>query len=101
MYHSRGHFAETKVHKEQQIENHGQGDIDPVTARKMSAHERLANEMKQSKIECEALSLGSHPIEGTEYYSQIFSMSSRLVTNKGLVKISGKNIDYVQLLQRN
>jgi hypothetical protein len=101
MYHSRGHFAETKVHKEQQIENHGQGDIDPVTVRKMSAHERLANEMKQSKIECEALSLGSHPIEGTEYYSQAFSMSPRLVTNKGLVKISGKNIDYVQLLQRN
>ena len=101
MYHSRGHFAETKVHKEQQIENHGQGDIDPVTVRKMSAHERLANKMKQSKIECEALSLGSHPIEGTEYYSQTFSMSPRLVTNEGLVKIKGKNIDYVQLLQRN
>ena len=101
MYHSRGHFAETKVHKEQQIENHGQGDIDPVTVRKMSAHERLANEMKQSKIECEALSLGSDPIEDTEYYSQTFSMSPRLVMNKGLVKISGKNIDYVHLLQRN
>ena len=101
MYHSRGHFAETKVHKEQQVENHGHGDIDPVTARNMSTHERLANEMKQSKIECEALSLGSHPIEGTEYYSQTFSMSPILVTNKGLVKISGKNIDYVQLLQRN
>jgi len=101
MYHRRSHFAETKVHKEQQIENHGQGDIDPVTVRKMSAHERLAKKMKQSKIDCEALSLGSHPIEASHYYSQTFSMSPTLVTNKGLVKINGKNIDYVQLLQRN
>lgn len=52
-------------YKEQQIEEYGHGDIDPVTVKKkMSAHERLAEEMKQSKIECEALPLGSHPIEG-------------------------------------
>jgi hypothetical protein len=101
MYPRRSHFAETKVHKEKQIENHGQGNIEPVTVQKMPAHEKLAKEMKQSKIDCEALSLGSHPIEGSHYYSQTFSMSPRLVTNKGLVKISGKNIDYVQLLQRN
>ena len=101
MYHRYSHFAENKVYKEQQIEEYGQGDIDPVTVKKMSAHERLAKEMEQSNIECKALSLGSHPIEGSEYYSQTFSMSPRLVTNKGLVKIKGKNIDYVQLLQRN
>ena len=101
MYKMPSHLAETKVHKEKQIEEYGKGDIDPVTVKKMSAHERLAREMKQSKIECEALSLGSHPIEGSEYYSQTFSMSPRVVTNKGLVKIKGKNIDYIQLLQRN
>jgi hypothetical protein len=95
------HFAENKVSKEQQIEEYGQGDIDPVTVKKMSAHERLAKEIKQSKIECEALSLGSHPIEASEYPSQLFSMSPRLLTNKGLVKIKGKNIDYVQILQMN
>jgi hypothetical protein len=101
MYHRPSHVAETKVHKEQQIGEYGQGDIDSVAMKKMSAHERLAEEMRQSKIECEALSYGSHPIEGSEYYSQTFSMSPRLVTNEGLVKIKGKNIDYVQLLQRN
>jgi hypothetical protein len=101
MYHRHDHFAENKVSKEQQISDYGQGNIDPVTVKKMSAHERLAKEIKQSNIECEALSLGSHPIEGCECYSQTFSMSPRLVTNKGLVKIKGKIIDYVQILQRN
>jgi len=101
MYHGDNHFAENKVSKEQQIEEYSQGDIDPVTVMKMSAHERLAKEIKQSKIECEAIPLGSHPIEASEYYSQTFSMSPRLVTNKGLVKVKGKNIDYVQILQRN
>jgi hypothetical protein len=101
MHHKPSHIAETKVHNEQQVEKYGRGDIDQVTVKKMSAHEKLAEEMKQNKIECEALLLGSHQIECSEYYSQTLSMSPRLVTNKGLVKIKGKNIDYVHLLQRN
>jgi hypothetical protein len=101
MYHRHNHFAEDKVSKEQQISDYGQGNVDPIAVEKMSAHERLAKEIKQSNIECEALSLGSHPIEGCEYYSQTFSMSPRLVTNKGLVKIKGKIMDYVQVLQSN
>ena len=35
------------------------------------------------------------------YYIRNFALSSRLVTNKGLIKITGKNIDYVHVLQRN
>jgi hypothetical protein len=61
----------------------------------------MAEEMKQSQIDCGALPLDSHPIERKQYYSQTFSMSSKFLTNKGLVKIKGKNIDFVQLLQRN
>ena len=61
----------------------------------------MAEEMKQSQIDCEVLALGSHPIERKQYYSQTFPMSPKFVTNKGLVKIRGKNIDFVQLLQKN
>ena len=68
----------------------------------MPEHERLAQEMKASGIECEALPLGSHQLERQEtYYSHSFALSSRLVTNKGLISIMGKNIDCVQVLQRN
>jgi hypothetical protein len=99
--HRTSHFAETKIHKEQQIEEYGHGDIGASIVKKMSAHERLAKEMKQIELDCEALPLGSHPIERSQYCSQTFFMLPRVVTNKGLVKIKGENIDFVHLLHRN
>jgi hypothetical protein len=100
--HKNHHFAQDKSNKEEQkSEEDGYGEIEPVIVRKLSTHEKLAEEMKQSQIGCEALPPGSHPIERKQYYSQTFSMSPKFVTNKGLVKIRGKNIDFVQLLQRN
>jgi hypothetical protein len=95
--HKTTHFTQDKLDKEE----HDQGYIEPVIVKKLSAHEKMAEEMKQSQIDCEALSLGSHPIERKHYYSQTFSMSPKFVTNKGLLEIKGKNIDFVQLLQRN
>ncbi len=100
--HKTHHFAQAKSNKEEQkSEEYGYGDIDPIIVKKLSTHEKLAEEMKQCQIGCEALPLGSHPIERKQYYSQTFSMSPKFVTNKGLVKIRGKNIDFVQLVQRN
>jgi hypothetical protein len=95
--HKTTHFSQAKSDKEE----HDSRDIDPIIITKQSVHEKMAEEMKQSQIDAEALPLGSHPIEHKEYYSQTFSMSPKFVTNKGLVKIKGKNIDFVQLLQRN
>ncbi|HEX6253272.1 MAG TPA: hypothetical protein VFZ55_03530 [Nitrososphaera sp.] len=95
--HKTTHFTQAKSNKEE----HDHGDIDPVIVKKLSAHEKMAEKMKQSQIDCEALQVGSHPIERKQHYSQTFSMSPKFVTNKGLVKIKGKNIDFVQLLQRN
>jgi hypothetical protein len=60
--HRTTHFAETKINKEQQKDN-GHGDVYTFILKKMSAHERLVKEMKQSEIDCKALPLGSHPIE--------------------------------------
>jgi hypothetical protein len=57
--------------------------------------------MKRSGIDCQALEVGSHLIEQKPHYSYMFAHSSRLVTNKGIVKVRGKNIDFVQVLQRN
>ena len=95
--HKSTHFTQAKSDREE----HDSRDIDPIIITKLSAHEKMAEEMKQSNIDAEALPLGSHPIERKQYYSQSFSMSPKFVTNKGLVKIKGKNIDFIQLLQRN
>ncbi|HJU34431.1 MAG TPA: hypothetical protein VJ695_04845 [Nitrososphaera sp.] len=82
-------------------EVHELGDIDPIIIKKLSAHEKMADEIKKSQIDCEPIELGSHPLERKQYYSQTFSMSPKFVTNRGIVKIKGRNIDYIQLLQRN
>ena len=95
--HKSTHFTQAKSDKEE----HDRADIDQIIVKKLSAHEKISEEMKESQIDCEALPLGSHPIERKQYYSQAFSMSPKFITNKGLVKIKGKNIDFVQLLQRN
>jgi len=76
-------------------------DVDPILIKKLSAHEKMAEEIKKNQIDCEALELGSHRLERKQYFSETFSMSPKFVTNKGLVKIKGQNIDFVQLLQRN
>jgi hypothetical protein len=95
--HKINHSTNTKSDKV----GNDHGDIDPIIVKKLSVHEKLAEEMKQSEIDCEPLPLGLQPIERKQYYSHTFSMSPKFVTNKGLVKIRGKNIDFVQLLQRN
>ena len=83
-------------------EEHGQSDAEPIIIKRVPIHEKLAQEIDKSGINCDALRYGSHELEAKEaYYSHSFALSSRLVTNKGLIRISGKNIDFIQILQRN
>jgi hypothetical protein len=88
-------------HSDSHEEEEGQGDIEPVIVERIGPHQKLAAEMKRSGIDCQALEVGSHPIEQKPHYSYLFAHSSRLMTNKGIVKVSGKNIDFVQVLQKN
>jgi hypothetical protein len=91
------HSSHTDSHEE-----HSHGDSEPIIIKRAAAHEKLSQEMKKEGIDCEALPYGSHQLERNEtYYSHSFALSSRLVTNKGLVEIRGKNVDFVQVLQRN
>jgi len=39
-------------------------------------------------------------VEKGDYYSRSFSQTTRMVTNKGSLKVSGKNIDTVQIIQK-
>jgi hypothetical protein len=83
-------------------EEPGHSDIEPLITKRMAVHEKLAQEINKSGIDCEALLYGSQQLEGKEaYYSHSFALSSRLVTNKGMIRVSGKNIDFIQILQRN
>ena len=90
------HFTEGRSGKEEMQYD----EFDATVAKELSLHERMAEELNRSQVNCEALPPGLHPFERKEYYSQNFSMSPRFVTNKGLMKIKNRNIDYIQILQR-
>ena len=47
------------------------------------------------------LEIGSLKIERNSYYSHFFSLTPVLVTNRGCIQVSGKNFDYIQIIQRN
>jgi hypothetical protein len=96
--HKSTHSAQARS-REPEEDDHG--ELDPVIIKQLYAHDKLAEEIKKKGVDCEPVELGSHPLERKQYYSQTFSMSPKFVTNRGLVKIKGLNVDYVQLLQRN
>ena len=72
----------------------------------MNLNEILAKEISQNGIECKAITdIGSLPIEKKSYYSQLFPMSPRIVTNRGCIRLEGngtrRNIDFIQIIQKN
>ena len=71
----------------------------------ITLNERLAQEIIQSGIECNAIrDIGSYVIEKQPYYSSLFAMSPTIVTNRGCIRLEGngrRNIDFIQIIQKN
>jgi hypothetical protein len=81
-------------------------DIVLENEKTMNLNEILANEISQNEIECKAITdVGSLPIEKKPYYSHLFPMSPRIITNRGCIRLEGngtrRNIDFIQIIQRN
>ena len=68
----------------------------------INPNEKLAREIIQNGIECEAMKdTGLLEIEKKPYYSYLFAMSP---TNRGCIRLEGngrRNIDFVQVIQKN
>jgi hypothetical protein len=82
-------------------ERHGHEEGESIIIKKLAPNEMLAKEMNESGIIAEAVAQGMHPIENGPYYSHMFGMNSRFTTNRGIIKITGKNFDLVQVLQKH
>ena len=71
-----------------------------------SINERLAREVNQNGIKCEAVTeLGSLGIEKKPPYSFLFPLSPRIITNRGCIRLTQENgrsnIDLIQIVQKN
>jgi hypothetical protein len=109
----------SKVVREEDYETSKQQKITTTTAaakisadsileneRIMNLNEILAKEISQNGIECKAITdIGSLPIEKKSYYSYLFPMSPRIITNRGCIRLEGngtrRNIDFIQIIQKN
>jgi hypothetical protein len=72
----------------------------------ISINEKLAREIIQNGIKCEAVTdIGSLMIETKPPYSFLFPSSPRIVTNRGCIRLTQdnerNNIDLIQVIQRN
>ena len=67
----------------------------------MNLNEILANEVSQNGIKCKAITdIGSLPIEKKSYYSHLFPMSPRIVTNRGCIRLEGNGPEEILILSR-
>lgn len=89
------------VHSEHSHEEHGHGDEEPVIVKKMSPNEMLAAGLNEHGVSADAVAVGTHPVEKQEYYSHKFGLNSKFVTNRGVIRVAGRNFNLVQVLERN
>lgn len=88
-------------HTDNEHTNGEHGDEESILVKKMSPNESLAADLGVHGIPAEAIAAGTHPIEKQEYYSHKFGLNSKFVTNKGMIRINGRNFDWIQVLERN
>jgi hypothetical protein len=75
--------------------------------KRIELNERLAEEIVQNGIECKAIKdIRSVEIEKSPYYSYLFPMSPRIVTNRGLIRLEDneskrRNVSLIQIIQKN
>jgi hypothetical protein len=89
--------------------SHEQGESKSVMAEEdtvsipTSLNEKIANQAASNTgtSDYTPLEIGSLPIEKKPYYSHFFTMTPVMVTNRGCIKVSGKNFDYIQIIQRD
>ena len=75
-------------------------DSEPDTIVIKNWPEKFTHILNQISVSAVPNEIGEDDVEKGDYYSRCFSQTTRMVTNKGSLKISGRNIDAVQIIQK-
>jgi hypothetical protein len=62
--------------------------------------EKFSDILNKIGVNASPNEIGEDEVENGDYYSRCFSQTTRMITNKGSIKISGRNIDVVQIIQK-
>jgi hypothetical protein len=65
-----------------------------------SMPEKFSDMLKEIAISSKPKEIASDDVENDDYYSRAFSQTTRMVTNKGCLDVTGTNIDVIQIIQK-
>ena len=75
-------------------------DDEPDTFVYMTWPQKIADMLKDIGVSAEPCDIGTVSAESGDYYSRYSSSTPRMVTNRGCVTLSGKNIDMIHIVQK-
>jgi len=75
-------------------------DSEPETFVIQSMPEKFADMLKEIAISSTPKDIATDDVENDDYYSRVFSQTTRMVTNKGCLDVTGTNIDVIKIIQK-
>ena len=65
-----------------------------------SVPEQYSDKLKKIGISSSPIEITTDEMENDDYYSRVFSQTTRMITNKGCLEVKGRNIDVIQIIQK-
>ena len=65
-----------------------------------SVPEKFSDMLKEIAIDSTPKEIATDDVENVDYYSRVFSQTTRMVTSKGCLDVTGTNIDVIQIIQK-
>ena len=65
-----------------------------------SMPEKFSEMLKEIAVDSTPKEIATDDVENDDYYSRVFSQTTRMVTNKGCLDVNGTNIDVIQIIQK-
>ena len=75
-------------------------DDEPDTFVIKSETEKFSEMLNEIAVDSTPKEIATDDVENDDYYSRVFSQTTRMVTNKGCIDVTGTNIDVIQIIQK-
>ena len=62
--------------------------------------EKFSEILNEIGISSTPKEIATDDVEHDDYYSRVFAQTTRMVTNKGCLDVTGTNIDVIQIIQK-
>ena len=75
-------------------------DLESETIPLKTIPEHFCDFLEEIGINSQAKEIATDEVEKEDYYSRYFSVTPRMVTNKGCLEVKGTNVDIIQIIQK-